>query len=559
MLSCVDDTGAPVAWWLALKYPESSSPEDDDSLSIHPRGSEYSLITSDAPEALHKSGSSVTRFDSALARTLAPIYDGTAKHLLYNDQPPNTTFSSSSHGHSKGVVAIRGGGGGFFVQHSIPRFPQYPSSGYGYGESQLRNGQHAFCMSLDANGLDAVAFALAYARPYIYHLSEGDDTWPTANLTALASGSYIHASDGLNGLELSASLPTTSGDEPSDRTPLRLYAKTHWLSSDMVSNIIAPSLGTSMWSQSWLNTGGVLGAACPVSDVFGGSNVDGVSVVDATLLEAGPESSITPWHTHDDHSKWAVAMDDDKPWSCFSDNNRVHSQLTRSGLSVCIHHEGLHTAMHGVVREHNECPTHDPSPPPLPPASPPPPMPPPVPPASPLACCYYSDGACNMGDACCTSSCTDPTACSYTRTGCLGQYGRRHGCEWMQEEGQCRVGGVPPPLPPPTSPPVPSLPPLSPPPPQYASSPFPRRPPADAADDEEDEFITLLGLSPGGLIGCMLLALVGLGLVVLAACRSFVAWRRSKEIRLLGAAGASEDAKEKEAEANATEMIGAAI
>ena len=129
----------------------------------------------------------------------------------------------------------------------------------------------------------------------------------------------------------------------------------------------------------------------------------------------------------------------------------------------------------------------------------------------------------------------------------------------MQEEGQCRVGGLPPPLPPPTSPPVPSLPPLSPPPPQHASSPSPRRPPADAADDEEDEFITLLGLSPGGLIGCMLLALVVLGLVVLAACRSFVAWRRSKEIRLLTAKEASEDAKEKEAEANATEMIGAAI
>lgn len=468
--SCIDDFGKHVAWWLLLKYPHSSSPNT---------GAAYSYLTSaHADVGFVASNSTVQSSLSAMGRTLSPIYAGTVDHIMYSDQPPNTTWSTSTDGHSKGVLARGGtGGGGFFLQHSIPRFPSYPESGYVYGEGQLIYGQHALCVTLDASALESVAFALTYARPHVYDIhgfetSTTDGSDPTSNLTAVANGAYVDESAVLEGLS-----PTTnSSTQP---TPLRLYAKTHKFEVDMVGAILAPSLGASMWSQSWLNTGGVIGAACPAVDGFGNAYPD-IIVEDATQLNPGPPAST--WNTHHDHSKWAVASDAAVHWSCLNDNNRALSQWHRSGLSVCVHDADLHAALHSVVQAHGDCqpppPPHSPSPPstpPTPPSQPLPPLGPPTPPVTQQNCCHFSDSLCAPGDSCCTSSCHDPTSCSYTQSSCNGYYGRRHNCTWTLE-GQCVVGGVttvePPPVSVPVTPaPIPSFSPLSPPapPPPFCS------------------------------------------------------------------------------------------
>lgn len=153
MLSCRDDLGAAVAWWFLYKFPRDASPERHGF-----SGAAYALITPTTSE-LHLSESSVLLNSSALGRSLSPIYQENVSFLLYNDQPPGMTWYSSTAGHSKGVLMTDADGGGFFLQHSIPRFPARPEEGYKYGDSQLKYGQHALCVNLDASGIDAVAYA----------------------------------------------------------------------------------------------------------------------------------------------------------------------------------------------------------------------------------------------------------------------------------------------------------------------------------------------------------------------------------------------------------------
>lgn len=68
--------------------------------------------------------------------------------LMYNDETPNGT-SSESLAHAKGVVAFDGESG-FWLTHSVPRFPPPPEDGYSYPPTGTRYGQTMLCVTLDS-------------------------------------------------------------------------------------------------------------------------------------------------------------------------------------------------------------------------------------------------------------------------------------------------------------------------------------------------------------------------------------------------------------------------
>jgi deoxyribonuclease-2 len=74
--------------------------------------------------------------------TLTPLYQSKEySFVFYNDQPPNIPISMVF-GHSKGVLAFEENTQtGFWLVHSVPRFPQTIEQGYGYPDSGrfLRN------------------------------------------------------------------------------------------------------------------------------------------------------------------------------------------------------------------------------------------------------------------------------------------------------------------------------------------------------------------------------------------------------------------------------------
>lgn len=74
---------------------------------------------------------------------------------MYNDEFPNGT-SSETAAHAKGVIVFDGVSG-FWLVHSVPRFPPSPDEGnYTFPTTGLRYGQTMLCLSLPFNQADII-------------------------------------------------------------------------------------------------------------------------------------------------------------------------------------------------------------------------------------------------------------------------------------------------------------------------------------------------------------------------------------------------------------------
>ncbi len=474
-IQCKDESGNDVDYWFAYKYPLYASSEYD--------GVRYSFLTSSDPSDFSLSAYNVTDADnSIIGVTLAPIYAAAAAQkkakaeadarkekeiaakgvdpsslsssssssssssttsaadsnnssssfsslpgsslgfMFYNDQWPDGTYTES-YGHSKGVLAFDDDGG-YFLQHSVPDFPNWADEGYLYGSSQEKYGQQLSCFSLALDQLNAVAEGMKYSGPWVYDYTPlGAKSSGNASLeavTAVINGStrslyWTNASS-----ETSA---TTLGG-----LALSVFAKTGGYGQDMIDQVVSPVLDTPLWSQSWLNSGDPLGPYCPL---------DGDYVVDTETLQYGAPGT-EPWPTADDHAKWVVSVSRRTDWLCIVDNNRCKSQYTRGGLATCT--EGAsewHDALKAGVLTEASCDSpsddefddgdfdddtasadddRDDD----------------------LTCCYSSQTKpCSSGDVCCLSGCSPPAECSYTEQGCSGEYGQIHDCTW--ENDMCVV------------------------------------------------------------------------------------------------------------------------
>ena len=76
---------------------------------------------------------------------------------MYNDEFPNGT-SSETAAHAKGVVAFDGTGTGFWLVHSVPRFPPTPGPNitYSFPATGFRYGQTMLCISLALSQADLI-------------------------------------------------------------------------------------------------------------------------------------------------------------------------------------------------------------------------------------------------------------------------------------------------------------------------------------------------------------------------------------------------------------------
>lgn len=399
-LSCLDESGAAVDWWFLIKHPRWADKSHKDCIG-NCDGDTYVYITSASPSSWSIGGAPVTSATgSLLGQTLAGIYSGAVpNYVFYNDQLPDGSWSEK-YGHSKGFFGFDGSDGAFWVQHSIPKFPDYVKSGYEFGSGQLWYGQHAFCMSLSAKSLDAIAEVMTYAYVQVYDHALKDTS--LSNVNAVVAGTQA---SGTKSVQVEAPWGT-----------LRLFGKASAADEDMLDAIASPALATSLLGQSWLNSGGPIGGYCPVS---------GVDVKDILTLTLPADDSHV---TYVDHSKWAVAQPAGSGWWCALDNNHVASQETRSGLAVCL--EQPHTAalLRAAAAKVGPC---GPDPGPAPPG-----------PGPAGACCYQDDDKCTNGQTCCSDS-----GKSYASETTCKQYGAAHGCEWEAADDRCVVGSGPPPPP----------------------------------------------------------------------------------------------------------------
>ena len=99
----------------------------------------------------------ITSPSSPLGRTLAGVYKGADLSFMYNDETPSGK-TSSSYGHTKGVIGATGNEG-FWLIHSVPSFPPPPEQGYSYPPNGRVYGQSFLCLSLGMTVLQLFFYA----------------------------------------------------------------------------------------------------------------------------------------------------------------------------------------------------------------------------------------------------------------------------------------------------------------------------------------------------------------------------------------------------------------
>jgi deoxyribonuclease-2 len=146
---CVDETGQEVDWWVLYKLPRESAKKSDPQILKDGLG--YVVFSSrTAKRGWQLSERSIGDPESPPGRTLSPLYSSKdLLHIFYNDEHPsgNTSFTD---GHTKGVVAFSAKGLGFWLVHSVPKYPPDPKTSYGYPHTGQVYGQSFLCVSLDA-------------------------------------------------------------------------------------------------------------------------------------------------------------------------------------------------------------------------------------------------------------------------------------------------------------------------------------------------------------------------------------------------------------------------
>lgn len=66
-------------------------------------------------------------------------------------------------------------------------------------------------------------------------------------------------------------------------------------------------------------------------------------------------TTLGSWKPGNDHSKWCVTMDQNKPWTCIADVNRAFTQFDRRGGALCINDIDIMSMFKNLVGEKN-CP-----------------------------------------------------------------------------------------------------------------------------------------------------------------------------------------------------------
>lgn len=363
-LSCLNTTGSPVDWWTALKFPrgdafaymDSNAAQDSSGKLVWTLGYDWA-VTSGVP----------------LAYTLQQLYKhaGQFGYIMWNDEFPGGDPPVWEGGaHAKGVLGLDQSSG-FYLLHSVPKFPAAPCvncpDGIGNGSytgialAQQLYGQSFMCMTMPTSELDKVAQMAIDEEAWVYdHMlpAELQTRYPAAkaliadphSTTALPLGPpIIHWGTPLTSL---GGQQGVSFAKSSSTIPLLLYEQ-----------VVEPFMQSGMLWETWQHGPGALPQCCPspAQQPFS-FTVAAVAVPDA----AG-------WYVNRDHSKWGVtshhapaccrsqgtsgSLDPSGQTAvCFGDLNRQEHQGYRGGSATCfLGNRPLWAAWSDLVQKTQDC------------------------------------------------------------------------------------------------------------------------------------------------------------------------------------------------------------
>ncbi|XP_043198616.1 deoxyribonuclease-2-alpha-like [Amphibalanus amphitrite] len=349
-LVCRDHNNDPVDWYVLYKLPILT-----DATGFARKGLAYLHISSamastETPWSL--SEVSIEDKKSHPGRTLAPVYKNHGREGLfyrfYNDHWPEYEKAVGSEGHTKGVLAHEGNCG-FWMIHTVPRFPPAPKKGAGYRYAtgtRPWTGQSFLCISFRTDGTDAtkgtdseldkIINQLSITKPYCHAWKDHDDKpidreedKPHYSLCP-DNQPYFKQVD----------IATTA-----EGVKLTTFAKSSNYRHDLYSGLVAPALETDLYAETWRRAPFSL-PSYRYPDSYEVENVCSVRVIQG-------RSELDFEYTKD-HSKWAVSKDGKEPWVCIGDLNRMETQKRRGGGTACLKNHNLWKNFRKAVNN-NEC------------------------------------------------------------------------------------------------------------------------------------------------------------------------------------------------------------
>ncbi|XP_022085060.1 plancitoxin-1 isoform X1 [Acanthaster planci] len=331
-VSCMDNKNKPVDWFIVYKLPQDSA--SSKPVIREGYGQMYMDVNN---QALKFSSTSLKDDDHAIAYTVDDIYKnhgkGNLAHVMYNDQPPaGEEIQSGLVGHTKGVLAFDGTSG-FWLVHSVPKFPLPASRSYDWPDNAKRNGQTLLCITFKYDQFEKIGQQLKYNYPGVY-----DSDFPsrlvgqTPSIVDLVNNIHVTSPPWNRQLNLQS----RSGQS------FDSFNKASKWGADLYKDWLATHFKSGLYCETWQNGERNLNSSCE-----GGLNVYNVMKVS---LSGGSDFKGTK-----DHSKWAVTTKPGQKWTCIGGINRQTSQMYRGGGAVCLENANVHKAFYDSVAEYEPC------------------------------------------------------------------------------------------------------------------------------------------------------------------------------------------------------------
>ncbi|XP_030640203.1 deoxyribonuclease-2-beta [Chanos chanos] len=326
-ISCLNEDGQPVDWFIIYKLPtyrEGSIGSGLDYMYLDPSVKTWQL-----------SKFLINETHGALGNTLNQIYENyqsnSSTYAFYNDGPPVLKYYSN-YGHTKGALHFDKLQG-FWLIHSVPHFPPFPESGYGYPSTGKPYGQNALCITYRYAEFRQISRQFGYLNPRLYNCSV-----PVAFRSEMSSLAQL-----------------CEGETPALVTNRRLeklvsaggesffsFAKSQNYVDDIYAAWVAQTLYTNLLAETWQHNIHGLPSNCSLPKHV--MNIGRVKL-------PGP----TVFRSYEDHSKWCVSSSDKNRWTCLGDLNRGSGQTKRGGGLVCTQNPVIYDAFRQAVAWYIGC------------------------------------------------------------------------------------------------------------------------------------------------------------------------------------------------------------
>ncbi|CAH8579910.1 unnamed protein product [Schistosoma haematobium] len=331
-LSCLDDDGHAVDWFVGYKLPKG-----------------YDVVFMNADRRNWQLSKFPINEKGMMRNTFESMFDLIDKpdsvFGMYNDEIPKLTKllgydrENLWWGHMKGAFAFDYTDTGFWVIHSIPKL-SYTNLSYVYPRTGYTYGQHFLCVTLEKKYLESLITQFAVARPLFqgaYISSSVKSEFP--DLAKLLQNQKVFTVTLSRVIEMQTAKSSFQ---------LNHFSKSSDFGKDLYADFVAPKLKKSLDTETWQHDGSIPSACHRQYSV---KNIKSIYI----------GATGTTIQNAQDHAKWAVTVSSKKPtedignWICLGDINRQPHQFERGGGTMCIKDQKLWQSFYDLVQRVEEC------------------------------------------------------------------------------------------------------------------------------------------------------------------------------------------------------------